>query len=317
VYFVTQYPVIVGPTAGGKTAVGVEVALALEAAGHGPGEIVTADAFQVYRGMDIGTAKPTGEERRGVPHHLIDLVEPAERFTVHDWLGLAEPVIADIRGRGNVPIVVGGTNLYVKAFLDGMFDGPQPSAAVRDAVAEMTQPQRRAELERVDPGASARIHASDIRRTIRALEVFRATGTPISVLQAQWDAERVARPDAVLVGLDWAVEPLNRRINARVRAMLEGGLVEEARGLWEPGRLGAQAREAIGYKQLVPHFEGVQTLEEASERVKIETRRLGKNQRTWLRRLSARPGSVRIEATEQNPGNIAQVIVSKVFSTPL
>lgn len=311
-----RYPVIVGPTAGGKTAVAVELAFAIERAGLGRGEIVTADAFQVYRGMDIGTAKPTVEERRGVPHHLIDLVEPSERFTVHDWLALAEPLIEAIRGRGNVPIVVGGTNLYVKAFLDGLFDGPQPSDAVREAVAPMTQPQRRAELERVDPDAADRIHASDIRRTVRALEVFREVGTPISVLQAQWDAERVARPDAVLVGLDWDVEALNGRINARVKAMLTGGLVQEARGLWEAGRLGPQAREAIGYKQLLPCFEGMQSLEDASERVKIETRRLGKNQRTWLRRLSARPGSAWIPATEQNPGDIAQVIVNKVFSTP-
>lgn len=313
---VDRYPVIVGPTAGGKTAVAVELAFAIERAGIGRGEIVTADAFQVYRGMDIGTAKPTVEERRGVPHHLIDLVEPTERFTVHDWLALAEPLIEDIRSRGNVPIVVGGTNLYVKAFLDGMFDGPQPSEAVRASVAAMTQPQRRAELERVDPDAADRIHASDIRRTVRALEVYRETGTPISVLQAQWDADRVARPDAVLVGLDWDVEPLNRRINARVRAMLDAGLIEEARGLWESGRLGEQAREAIGYKQLIPFFEGVVSRAEAVERVKIDSRRLGKQQRTWLRRLSARPGSVWIPATDENPGDIAQVIASKVFPTP-
>ncbi|MEM9372334.1 MAG: tRNA (adenosine(37)-N6)-dimethylallyltransferase MiaA [Planctomycetota bacterium] len=312
----SSYPVIVGPTAGGKTAVAVELAFALERASVGHGEIVTADAFQVYRGMDIGTAKPTEKERRGVPHHLIDIVEPTERFTVQDWLALAEPLIDAIRSRGNVPIVVGGTNLYVKAFLDGLFDGPQPSDAVREAVAEMDQPERRAELERVDPEAFARIHASDVRRTVRALEVFRETGTPISVLQAQWDAERVARPDAVLVGLDWDVEALNRRINLRVRAMLEGGLVEEVRGLWETDRLGEQAREGIGYKQLLPHFEGQQSLAEASERVKIETRRLGKNQRTWLRRLSARAGSVWIPATDRDPAKIAQVIVEKAFSTP-
>lgn len=309
-----RYPVIVGPTAGGKTAVAVELAFAFERAGWGPGEVVTADAFQVYRGMDIGTAKPTAQEQRGVLHHLIDLVEPTERFTVHDWLMRAEPVIKEIRDRGRTPIVVGGTNLYVKAFLDGLFDGPQPSEAVKAEVAAMSQPDRRAELERVDAGAFLRIHASDVRRTVRALEVFRETGTPISVLQAQWDAERVGRPDAVLVGLDWNVDALNRRINARVKAMLEGGLVEEARGLFEGGRLGDQAREAIGYKQLLPVFEGRQSLEDARERVKIETRRLGKNQRTWLRRLSARPGSVWIPATDEKPEDIAQSIVCKLFS---
>ncbi len=312
----TRYPVIVGPTAGGKTGVAIELALLLERLGRGPAEVVTADAFQVYRGMDIGTAKPTPGEQRGVVHHLIDLIEPTERFTVHDWLARAEPVIADIRARGGTPIVVGGTNLYVKAFLDGMFDAPQPSEAVRDAVAGMTQPQRRAELERVDPDAAGRIHASDIRRTVRALEVYRQTGTPISELQRQWDAASVARPDAVLVGLEWGVEAINARINRRVKGMLDAGLVEEARGLWESGRLGPQAREAIGYKQLIPHFEGRQTLEEAAERIKIETRRLGKNQRTWLKRLRTRPESLWIGADDKIPGEIAQVIAGQIFPTP-
>ncbi len=211
---------------------------------------------------------------------------------------------------------MGGTNLYVKAFLDGMFDAPQPSEAVRDAVAGMTQPQRRAELERVDPDAAGRIHASDIRRTVRALEVYRQTGTPISELQRQWDAASVARPDAVLVGLEWGVEAINARINRRVKGMLDAGLVEEARGLWESGRLGPQAREAIGYKQLIPHFEGRQTLEEAAERIKIETRRLGKNQRTWLKRLRTRPESLWIGADDKIPGEIAQVIAGQIFPTP-
>lgn len=312
----TRYPVIVGPTAGGKTGLAVELALALERGGAGRGEVVTADAFQVYRGMDVGTAKPTPAERRGVAHHLIDLIEPTERFTVHDWLGLAEPLIAAIRARGHVPIVVGGTNLYVKAFLDGMFEGPQPTPSVKEAVGAMTQPERRRELERVDPRAARRIHPSDERRTVRALEVYRQTGTPITTLQAQWDAERQARPEAVLVGLDWPVEAINLRINDRVRAMVAGGLVEEARALWASGRLGPQAREAIGYKQLVPHFEGRQTLEEALERVKIETRRLGKNQRTWLRRLRGRPGGVWIEAEGKEAGEIAQIVVGQILSTP-
>lgn len=309
------YPVIAGPTAGGKTALAVALARTLRDRGIAA-EIVTADAFQIYRGMDIGTAKPTPEEQQGVPHHLIDLVEPTERFTVHDWLRRAEPLIADLHARSVTPIVVGGTNLYVKAFLDGLFDAPPIDRAVAAAVRAMPQPDRRAELERVDPAAAARIHPADERRTIRALEVHRQTGTPISALQAQWDAAHPARPEALLVGLDWPAAAINPRINARVRTMIETGLVEEARALWAAGRLGPQAREAIGYKQLIPHFEGHQPLDEAIERIKIETRRLGKNQRTWLNRLRARPGSLWIDAAERTPGEIAQVVAAQLFPTP-
>lgn len=309
------YPVIAGPTAGGKTALAVAIALALRERGiHA--EVVTADAFQIYRGMDVGTAKPTAAERRGVPHHLIDLVEPTERFTVHDWLGRADPLVADLRARGVVPVVVGGTNLYVKAFLDGLFEAPPIAPEVAAAVRAMTRGERRAELARVDPVAAGRIHPADERRTVRALEVFRQTGTPISVLQAQWDAERPARPEALLVGLDWPAEAINRRINARVRGMVGAGLVEEARGLWASGRLGAQAREAIGYKQLIPHFEGRCGLDEAVERIKIDTRRLGKNQRTWLARLRARPGGLWIPAADRAVGDIAQIVVDQMFATP-
>ncbi|MCC5822768.1 MAG: tRNA (adenosine(37)-N6)-dimethylallyltransferase MiaA [Phycisphaerales bacterium] len=314
----TPYPVITGPTTGGKTALAVAIAHALQDRGI-PAEVVTADAFQIYRGMDIGTAKPTPEEQQGVPHHLIDLAEPTERFTVHDWLQRADPLIADLRARAVTPIVVGGTSLYVKAFLDGLFDAPPVDPIVADAVRAMSQPDRRAELERADPAAADRIHPADNRRTIRALEVFRQTGTPISTLQAQWDAARPARPDALLVGLDWPAEAINPRINARVNAMIEAGLVEEARALWAADRLGPQAREAIGYKQLIPHFEGTQSLEDAIERIKIETRRLGKNQRTWLNRFRAdqarRPG-LWIEAPDKTSPEIAQIIVRQMFTTP-
>ncbi len=312
------YPVITGPTAGGKTALAVAIAHALRARGA-PAEVVTADAFQIYRGMDIGTAKPTAEEQQGVPHHLIDLVEPTERFTVHDWLQRAEPLIADLRARGITPIVVGGTNLYVKAFLDGMFEAPATTPEVADAVRAMTQPQRRAELDRVDPKAAERIHPADERRTIRGLEVYRQTGTPITTLQAQWDAAQPARPEALLVGLDWPTEAINARINARVKGMIDAGLPEEARALWAAGRLGPQAREAIGYKQLIPYLEGRLFLDLAAEQIKIDTRRLAKNQRTWLNRFRTRNrggnnggGSLWIEAAEKTPDEIAQIIVAQL-----
>ncbi len=289
-----RFPVIAGPTASGKSDLAVEVALAL--GGPGAAEVVTADAFQVYRGMDIGTAKPTPDERRGIPHHLIDLVEPTERFTVAQWLARAEGAMAEIRSRGATPVVVGGTHLYIKALMDGLFEGPEPDAALRAELNAIPQATRRSELDRVDPAAAARIHPNDERRTVRALEVFRQTGRPISEHQRQWGADSGSRDDCVLVVLEWPTPELNHRINDRVRRMLERGLLDEVRRLHVSGRVGPQAREALGYKQLLGHLRGECSLDDAVEQVKIETRRFAKNQRTWLRRLRTTPGSVRIDA---------------------
>lgn len=308
-----KFPVICGPTAGGKTALAVELALAYAALGRGGAEIVSADAYLIYKGLDIGTGKPTDDERKGVPHHLIDIIEPTERFSVHDWLRAAEDEITDIRARGNLPIVVGGTHLYIQSILHGMFEGPPPDEALREQLRAIPAPQRRAELERVDPDAAARIHPSDERRTIRALEVFRQTGTPISRLQTQWASVQPDRSDRVLVGLEWSSEAINRRINARVRQMLEQGLIEEVRGLWSSGRLGPQAGEALGYKQLVEHFEGRASEHDAVERIKIETRRFAKNQRTWLRRLRTELGSVWLDTVSSTPVSHAQSLVQKMF----
>jgi len=294
---VSRFPTIVGPTAGGKTGLAIALARRLMDSGV-PAEVVSCDAIQVYRGMDIGSGKATEEERAGVPHHLIDIAAPTERFSVQQWLELAEAVIGDIHSRGGTPIVVGGTHLYVKAFLEGLFEGPDPDPALRAELEATPAADRRRELERIDPMGAARIHPNDDRRTIRALEVFRLTGTPISELQRQWD-QGGARQDTLLVGLDWPPEAINRRINARVRQMVERGLVEEARALWQGGQFGPTACEALGYKQLIEHFEhpGSRPLDEAIERIKIETRRFAKNQRTWLRRLRATPGSLWIDAS--------------------
>lgn len=286
-----RFPVIVGPTAGGKSTLAVDLALALDAAGLPPGEVVTADSMQVYRGMDIGTAKPSAAERRGVPHHLIDLANPDESFSVDRWLKLAQPLIDDLRARGRTPIVVGGTHFYVKALLEGLFEGPAGDPALRERLSALPPAELRAQLERIDPVAAARLHPNDIRRTVRALEVYQLTGVPISQHQQQWDAGRT-RPDVLLVGLEWESAAINRRINARVKQMIEQGLVAEAHGLWSSGKLGPMAREALGYKQLIVHFEGRQRLDDAIEQIKIETRRFAKNQRTWLRRLRTTPGSI-------------------------
>jgi len=301
-----RYPVIVGPTAGGKTALGVELAHRLG------GEIVTADAYQIYRSLNIGTAKPSADEQRGIAHHLIDMAELKERFTVHDWLNLAGPLVEELRSRQITPIVVGGTNLYVKAFLDGLFQAPEPSNEIKSRVEAMSQPERRTMLKQVDPAAADRIDGADLRRTRRALEVYLQTGTPISDLQRQWESEKTSRPEAVLVGLDWPTKLINQRINQRVKIMVDDGLVAEARALFEADAFGDQSREAIGYKQLIAHFEGRGTLDEAIERIKIDTRRFAKNQRTWLKRLRVRQGSIWIEAA----GRSAQDIADEVMTRP-
>jgi tRNA dimethylallyltransferase len=297
-----QTPVIVGPTAGGKTALAIWLAQSLRSRGR-PAEVVTADAFQVYRGMDIGTAKPTPQERAGIVHHLIDIVEPRERFTASEWLARATATIADCRERGVVPIVVGGTHLYVKLLLDGMFEGPGADEAMRELLRAMEPRELRAELERVDPAAAERLHPNDLRRTIRAIEVFRLTGTPISEHQAQWDTgEPESASEFTLIGIDWPTDAINRRINARVRLMMERGLLDEVVRLRDagafadvPGTQGNQAREALGYKQILAYLGRRCSLTDAVERIKIDTRRLGKAQRTWLRRLRPTPGSVWVD----------------------
>lgn len=175
--------VVMGPTASGKSA----LALAMARAAGPAVELVSADSMQVYRGMDIGTAKPTTSERSEVIHHGLDLVDPThDGFTVEDWLGHAHAALAAIHARGGVAIVVGGTNLYAKALIEGLFDGPPADPALREELGTWELDALRSELVRIDPVAAERIHRNDRRRTIRAIEVHRATGTPISVLQAQW-----------------------------------------------------------------------------------------------------------------------------------
>lgn len=307
---------LLGPTAGGKTALSIALARALP----GGGVCIGADSMQVYRGMDIGTAKPTAAERAAAPHAMLDLVAPDDDgFTVDTWLKLARTEVERTLAAGRWPIVVGGTNLYVKAFLDGLFEGPAADPALRERLAALPLDTLRAELERVDPAAASRIHRNDTRRTIRALEVFAATGVPLSAHQRQWrdfasgtetvpgavSAETgtetepgtgtvpgaVSSDRTIIIGLDHPVEAINRRINARVKAMMEAGFLDEVRALHAAGKLGRQAREALGYKQLIDHLEGRQSLDDAVEQIKIASRRFGKQQRTWLKRFRALPNA--------------------------
>jgi len=308
------FPVIYAPTASGKSALAIAVARRVATLG-GSARILAADAFQVYRGMDIGTAKPTMAERADVPHELIDIADPhaQEPFTVDDWLEAAEARIAELRARGVVPIVVGGTALYVQALLHGLFKGPPADEAMRSELRAMDPAKRRAELERADPLAATRIHPADERRTIRAIEVFRLTGTPISTHQQQWSA-RSPRADARLIVINWPTPELNKRINARVRTMMAGGLLEEVRRLREAGPMNSQAREGLGYKQLGVHLDGGCSLEDAVERTKIETRRLGKNQRTWLKRLASGAGTLMVQGESDQAESIAQDIAQQALA---
>lgn len=293
--------VILGPTAGGKS----ELAVAL--AEHLEGEVISADSMQIYQHMEAGTAKPSPALRDRAVHHLIDCVPPTERFTVADWLRRADAILASLRSRGRTPIVVGGTNLYIKALLEGLFEGPGHDPSFRRDLEARDSADLHARLLRVDPEAAGRIHVNDRKKMIRALEVHELTGQPISTLQRQWAAPPTARPyrhEARLVGVAWSVQAINRRINLRVKAMFDPhkaieqdglsreevwwpcGLVEETADLASRGLLGPQAREALGYKQVLDHLAGRCSRDEALEQTKIQTRRFAKRQRTWLKRFT-------------------------------
>jgi tRNA dimethylallyltransferase len=286
--------VILGPTAGGKSDLAMELARRLG------GELVSADSMQVYRGMDIGTAKPTAAERAEVPHHAIDLVDATEEgFTVAKWLAVADQAIADIQARGRVPIVVGGTNLYIRAFLEGLDEAPAADAAFRAALEAVASEELHARLAAQDPAAGARLHVNDRRRVIRALEIAHATGETATERRTAWDEAGVSprRDDLFTVILDWPVELINRRINARVKRMFEAGFVAEVAALVRAGGVCQQARAACGYEELIEAIgDGTRPprgkdLEDAAERTKIRSRRLAKQQRTWLKRFRAlQPG---------------------------
>jgi tRNA dimethylallyltransferase len=262
----------------------------------------------VYRHLDAGTAKPTAQQRETVPHHLIDIVEPTEQFTVADWLAGAEALIAELHHRSRLPIVVGGTNLYLKALLEGMFEGPPADQAFRQSLAVESAADLHKRLTSVDPLVAGRIDRNDRKRIIRALEVHHLTGRPISALQTQWGpGTEPYRHDPILLGLRWSTQEINRRINARVKQMFHPadgsqGLIEETRALLEAGRLGPQARQALGTRQVLEYLAGRCTEDEASERVKIETRRYAKAQRTWLKRYR---GVHWLEAETMTPAALA------------
>jgi tRNA dimethylallyltransferase len=274
---------LTGPTAAGKTAVGLELARRMNA------EIVSLDSMAVYRGMDIGTAKPNAEERRHVPHHLLDIVDPSEEFSVAQYLHAALAAAEDIESRGRLALFVGGTPLYLKALLRGLFEGPPADWPLRRRLAQIASSGSQAlhdRLREVDPTAAARLHPRDTRRLIRALEVHETTGRPISDWQREFNAPRPADTCRVFA-LDWPSDALRLRIDARVDAMFAAGLVDEVRGLTVDGHtLGRSASQAVGYREVLEHLSGARDLASTIALVKTRTHQFAKRQRTWFRGLA-------------------------------
>ncbi|MEX2160037.1 MAG: tRNA (adenosine(37)-N6)-dimethylallyltransferase MiaA [Dehalococcoidia bacterium] len=270
---------IVGPTATGKTA------LAVRLAEHFGGEIVNADSRQVYRGMDIGTAKPSAAELSNARHHLVDIVDPDEPFSLGSYLDLAHEALDDCWSRGVLPLLTGGTGQYVWALLEGwqvprVPPDPELRAALEAQAARDGAESLLRRLDEVDPEYGARVDRNNLRRVIRALEVFERTGRPISSCQSREPLD--AR--SAIVGLTCERMELYRRIDERVDAMMAAGLLDEARGLVERG-YGRElpAMSGIGYRQICQHLSGELSLEEAVERIKTETHRLARMQYTWFR----------------------------------
>jgi tRNA dimethylallyltransferase len=275
-----QNILILGVTASGKGQLAFSLAQSLGA------EIISIDSMKVYRRMDIGTGKPPGQAREKIPYHLIDVVEPSESFSVAAFLELAEDAIEKIHGRERPIIAVGGTALYIKALLYGLFEGPGTDEQVRVELRALAGAEGAGlyrELEKIDPEAAERISPNDTKRIIRALEVYKITGKPISSFQRQWNAKETGH-NWTIIGLRRQKTEESRRINARVKRMIEAGLVDEVQSLLaEDKPLSKQARCAIGYAEIIDYLAGVMTLEDAIELIKKNTRRLAKSQRTWFR----------------------------------
>ena len=277
---------IAGPTASGKTALAATLAKELN------GEVVSCDSMQVYRRMDIGTAKPTLEEMQGIPHHMIDVAEPWEDLSVSRYCEMAAPIVDDIISRGKTAVIAGGTGLYMDALIRGNAFAPFPATGVRERLEAQADAEGMeamlSRLRTVDPDAARRLHLSDRKRILRALEVYLETGETITEHNRKTQAVP-PRYSPLWLGLDFTErEELYRRIDLRVGLMLQQGLVEEIRGLLAEGiPEKATAMQAIGYKEFVDALDGRCTIEEAADQVRQSSRRYAKRQLTWFRRNKA------------------------------
>ena len=273
--------VVCGPTASGKTALSVELAKRLS------GEIISADSMQIYKGMDIATAKPTEQEKQGVPHYLMDFLDPHDSFSVADYVKMAHERIKDIASRGKLPIVVGGTGLYISSLIDNIsFEETESDYEYRDELRTLAQEKGNGYLLRmlreIDPGTADKLHENNLNRIIRALEVYRTTGKTMS--EQQRLSKLTPSPyEPCMIQLDYDRETLYDRINRRVDIMLAEGLIDEARQFMKQSDY-PTAAQAIGYKELMPYLKGESELEPCVERLKQETRKYAKRQLTWFRR---------------------------------
>ena len=289
---------ILGPTAVGKTEIAIRIALRIG------GEIVSVDSRQIYRNMNIGTAKPTLEQLRLVPHHVIDCVSPDEYFSVADYQRLADEAIKQISDRGKVPMLVGGAGMYFKAVVDGLFDGPDADKALRKQLRQEAEEygiQHLYErLKIIDPKAAGNIHHNDLLRIIRALEVFELSGNRISDMQQQWNNGE-PRYKFIAFGLDRPRQELYKRIESRVDQMMADGLLDEVRSLSGYSRE-LQSMKCLGYKELLAYLDGKCELNEAVKLIKQNSRHFAKRQLTWFRK------DKRINwmdlSTCQNPENV-------------
>jgi tRNA dimethylallyltransferase len=300
---------LAGPTAVGKS----EVALAL--AHELGGEIISVDSMQVYRGLDIGTAKPSREERASVPHHLIDVIDLRESFDAARFLQMARKTVTEIQSRGRRPLLCGGTGLYFKVFLEGLGTTPSADPGVRKQLESIPLAELLLELAQRDPETYGRIDRQNPRRVVRALEVIRLTGKPFSAQRANWGRKSgEGGPAAWAFGLCRSSGDLQRRINTRVDQMFRLGLVAETRQFLDAGLdRNRTATQALGYRQVVEHLNGQRSLEATIELVKIRTRQFAKRQMTWFRRqLHLR--WVPLEANSQS-GEVAKDLVRLVVQS--
>ncbi len=273
---------IAGPTAVGKSAVALALAEKLG------GEIISVDSMQVYRGLDLGTAKPSAAERAGVPHHLIDVAELTEAFDAAKFVALAQQAVTEIQARGHVPIFCGGTGLYFKAYLDGLGEAPPSDEKLRAELEAAPLSELLRELEQRDPATFARIDRNNPRRVVRAVEVIRLTGKPFSAQRAEWNPSSILHPpSSAFFCLARQSADLHARINVRVDEMFTQGLVEETRRLLPQGlEQNKTAMQAIGYRQVVEHLRGERTLAATIDLVKTKTRQYAKRQLTWFRKYA-------------------------------
>lgn len=271
---------IVGPTAVGKTKLSVEVAK------HFNGEIISGDSMQIYKGMDIGTAKVTEEETQGIPHYMVDIKEPDEGFSVAEFQEKVQGYIKEISEKGKLPIIVGGTGLYIQSVLyNFQFSNEGSDEDFRKTLenkveVEGVEPYYQ-RLQFIDPEQASKIHPNNVRRVIRALEVYETTGMTMTEYQEKQQQESPYYP--ILIGLEMEREKLYERINKRVDTMIDQGLLEEVRELYEKGYASSQSMQAIGYKEFIPYFNGERSLEEAVFLLKRNSRRYAKRQYTYFR----------------------------------